>query len=221
MHHDWASMTVTRFRFLRWGLCDRLWSNHQISLPEVPVSPVSLLQRALVILVRMQTSQFRSFGKWVYILCFLDATLKGRSGSESWEFSAAAGVSTISRFSVKSTSHSGIPVLQFPATSLLQCPVNSSWLRIVAGSKEIGQILRRRCRERSCGWTRWWSWMDQWDEVLDSAEGLIPVFGQTWFTTIGPLMCVTVLFAKLAKGQYTAGVSSSNCTGTKIWRSCT
>ena len=38
--------------------------------------------------------------------------------------------------------------------------------------------------------------------VLGSAEGLIPIFGQTWRTTTGPLISVTVLFAKHAKGQH-------------------
>ena len=33
-------------------------------------------------------------------------------------------------------------------------------------------------------------------------DDLIPIFGQTWPTTTGPLISVTVLFAKLAKGQY-------------------
>ena len=33
-------------------------------------------------------------------------------------------------------------------------------------------------------------------------KGLIPIFGQTWLTTTGPLASATVLFAKLAKGHY-------------------
>ena len=65
-------------------------------------SPVRLLQRALVILVRKQTSQFRSFGKWVWTLCFLDfdATVVGRSEPESWEMCADAGTFVSSRLSV-------------------------------------------------------------------------------------------------------------------------
>ena len=51
---------------------------------------------------------------------------------------AAAGISAISRFSVKSSSHSGMPSpLQFPATPLPQTSVASSRLRIFSGSKEI------------------------------------------------------------------------------------
>ena len=47
--------------------------------------------------------------------------------------------------------------------------------------------------------------------VLDDSPGntkgtkfsnLHRVLGQTWLTTIGPLISVTVLFAKLAEGQY-------------------
>ena len=50
--------------------------------------PVRFLEGALVILVRKHTSQFRSFGKWVKIRCFLDATFVARSESESWEMLA-------------------------------------------------------------------------------------------------------------------------------------
>ena len=38
---------------------------------------------------------------------------------------------------MKSSNHSGIPSLQFPATSSLQFPVAPSLLRVFAGSKEI------------------------------------------------------------------------------------
>ena len=44
------------------------------------------------------------------------------------------------------------------------------------------------------------------DEVLGSAEGLIPIFGKTWLTIIGPLLSVTVLFAKRAKVQYSRSI---------------
>ena len=50
-------------------------------------SPVRLLHGPLVILILKQTSQFRSFGKWVFILCILDfvATFVGCSGSDFGE----------------------------------------------------------------------------------------------------------------------------------------
>ena len=71
-------------------------------------SPVRLLQGALFILVREQTSQFRSLGKWVEILCFLDlvTTFVGRTESESWELCADAGNSVPSRLFVNSSNHS-------------------------------------------------------------------------------------------------------------------
>ena len=53
------------------------------------------------------TSQFRSFGKWVWIQGFLDATFVGRSESESWEVFASAGTSASSRLSVNSSNQSG------------------------------------------------------------------------------------------------------------------
>ena len=66
-----------------WGLCDQPLSGHQTLLLEVLLSPVRLLQGALVISVRKQTSQVRSFGKLVKIRCFLVATSVRRSESES------------------------------------------------------------------------------------------------------------------------------------------
>ena len=39
-------------------------------------------------------------------------------------------------------------------------------------------------------------------EVLGFAEGLLPVFGQTWLATARPHTSGSVFFAKLVKGQY-------------------
>ena len=59
---------------LHWGLCDPLLSNHQsFATPDTTV-PVRLVQEALVIFVLKQVSQFRSFGKWVKMLCLLGTT---------------------------------------------------------------------------------------------------------------------------------------------------
>ena len=70
---DSVSMTVSRFTSL---IEDFVISSHQLFLLEVLVSPVRLLQGALVILVRLQTSQFFClWGSEFLILCFLDATL--------------------------------------------------------------------------------------------------------------------------------------------------
>ena len=103
---------------------------------------------------------------------------------------------------MKSSSHSGIPLLLCPSTCSMQFSATSSLLREFAGSNEI---------DRSCG-------CDVEEElvlVLDDSPGttkgtkfwcfgesLHPVFGQTWLATAGPLTSVAVLFAKLAKGQY-------------------
>ena len=103
---------------------------------------------------------------------------------------------------MKSSSHSGTPSLQVPATSSLQFPVAPTLLRVFAGSKEI---------DRSCGGDVEDEVVVELDdspgttkrnEVLGFAESLLPVLGQTWLATTGPLTSVTVLFAKLAKGQY-------------------
>ena len=93
---------------------------------------------------------------------------------------AAASISTISRFSVKSSRHSEIPSLQLPVAPSLH--------RVFAGSK---------AKDRSCGGD-----VEEWlvlvFEVLGFAEGLLPVFGQTWLATAGPLTSGSVFFAKLA-----------------------
>ena len=65
-------------------------------------SPERFLQGALVILVLLQTSQFRSWWKWVKILCLLDATFLGGSESDSQEMFADAANSASSRLSVNS-----------------------------------------------------------------------------------------------------------------------
>ena len=76
----------------------------------------------------------------------------------------------------------------FPQTPLLQSFEASSLLGVFAGSNEINTfVMPRRYRGRSCGRTRL-SWNYQSGEVLGSAEGLIPFFGQTWLTFIGPLI---------------------------------
>ena len=103
--------------FLRWGLCDLLFIKSPNFSARGTASPARLLQRALVILV------LGLFGKWVLQRCFRDAAFVGRSESESWEISAGAGTSAISKFSVKSSSNSGIPsLLQFSATPCCSLP---------------------------------------------------------------------------------------------------
>ena len=92
------SWTTTAYRWLfrdAPSTLRTLWSA-EIQSPNFSArrgaSPVRLLQGALVILVRKQTSQFRSFGKWVLILCILDfdTIFVRHSESESWEMCAGA-----------------------------------------------------------------------------------------------------------------------------------
>ena len=89
--------------------------------------PFPLLQWALVILIRLQTSQFWSFLR--------------RSGSESWEISADADTSAISRFSTKFSSHSGTPCRHIFPQLLCCSPISrvSSYLRVVAGPNETNK----------------------------------------------------------------------------------
>ena len=77
-------------------------------------SPLRLLHGALVILVRLQISQFRSLGKWVWTLCLPKSSCLFIVGSKktSWEELAweppCNGISSSTKFSLNSCSHSGI-----------------------------------------------------------------------------------------------------------------
>ena len=55
-------------------------------------APVRCLQGSLVILVFMQMSQFRSFGKWVKVLCLPDTTFPRGSEADSREELAGASL---------------------------------------------------------------------------------------------------------------------------------
>ena len=76
--------------------------------------PMRLLHGALVILVRLQISQFRSLGKWVKIRCLHKSSLLLDVGSKdsSWEElaceSLCTGIPSSTKFSLNSCSHSGI-----------------------------------------------------------------------------------------------------------------
>ena len=76
--------------------------------------PLRLLHGALVILVRLQISQFRSLGKWVYTLCLPRSSRLFVVGSKdgSWEELACesprSGISSSTKISLNSCSHSGI-----------------------------------------------------------------------------------------------------------------
>ena len=76
------------------------------------VPPLRLLHGALVILVRLQISQFRSLGKWVWTLCLPKSSRLFVIGSKetSWEELAweppCYGISSSTKFSLNSCSHS-------------------------------------------------------------------------------------------------------------------
>ena len=77
-------------------------------------SPLRLLHGALVILVRLQISQFRSLGKWVWTLCLPKSSRLFVVGSKetSWEElaweSPCSRISSSTKFSLNSCSHSWI-----------------------------------------------------------------------------------------------------------------
>ena len=84
--------------------------------------PVRLLQETRVILFLKQISQFRSFRKWVKMLCLPDTTFARGSECNSWEGLEAyqcSGNLSSTRFSLNSCSHSGRPRDESPRTSSL------------------------------------------------------------------------------------------------------
>ena len=94
-----------------------LWSA-VIKLPKLSArsaaSPLRLLHGALVILVRLQISQFRSLGKWIWTLCLPKSSRLFVVGSREasidelpWE-PPYNGISSSTKFSLNSCNHSGI-----------------------------------------------------------------------------------------------------------------
>ena len=95
------------------------------------VSPVRLLQGALVILAFLETLQFRSFGKGMKIMCLLDATFLEGSRSDSREVlmgvSLDADTPWVTRFSVKSSHHSDKPCNKLFRTRAMSFCSCSDW----------------------------------------------------------------------------------------------
>ena len=142
---NWVAKSCTTSEY-RWLFRDSppslttLWSaviRSRNVLARGTAFPVRLLQGALVILVRLQTLQFRSLGKWVWIMCFLDATFVGRSESESGEMFADAGTSASSRLSVNSPKHSGRSRKRLPAAPLWSS--STFLLSVLGGSRLVGK----------------------------------------------------------------------------------
>ena len=100
---------------------------------------------------------------------------------------------------MKSSNHSGIPSpLHSPATPSLQFPVAPSSLRIFAGCIEIDRFCGGDVEEKVVGELDDSPRTTYGTKFSVSAEGLIPILGETWLTTIGPLISVTALFTKFA-----------------------
>ena len=152
-------------------------------------SPLRLLHGALVILVRLQISQFRSLGKWVWTLCLPKSSRLFVIGSKeaSWEELAweppCNGISSSTKFSLNSCSHSGISgssehngLLRSIVVSFLfvfgislawissGCPDLSS-TELDTGTGEMSLLVAfspfsnrqfAYCRWRRWGWGRWW-----------------------------------------------------------------
>ena len=137
-------------------------------------SPVRFLQGALVILVHLQISQFRSFGKWIKTLCLPEpdtAFARGSNGNswEELEASRCSGTLSSTRPCLNSCSHSGRSCDKFHRTSLLTwflfgfsisagpCDryfftrsLTSCWCWVLRGSPGF---LRWRCWRCWCSWT--------------------------------------------------------------------
>ena len=110
---------------------------------------------------------------------------------------AAAGISTASRCSVKSSSHSGRSCKLFPAASLHQFLGASSKLREFAGFKKVDESCGGDVEEELVLELDDFSRDYHENEVLSLAKDFLPIFGQMWLLTTGPLTSVTVLFAEL------------------------
>ena len=175
-------------------------------------SPVRFLQRELVISVLMQMSQFRSFGKRVWILCFLCATFIGRAGSESWEILCGCWLCVFEIFCELLQ-----PIWEISDIRCLTVVVvfGFCWIALISGWLSVGivtslycwtwrdttrRVLRWRCRGRTCAraWGNCWQSWDNRHEVFRVAHTYFPILGQLWFLTIGPLVGTTVFFAELA-----------------------
>ena len=101
---------------------------------------------------------------------------------------AAASISSISRFSAKSSSHSGRLSLLLPAASTRLFLGDSSLLREFAGFNEVDESCRGDVEGDllleidDCPGTT------KRNEVLSLAKDFLPFFGQMWLLTTGPLM---------------------------------
>ena len=204
----------------RWGFCDLPLSSPQ-------TSPVPLLQEFLVILVLEHTSQFRSFGKRVSMLCFLNfnftTTFVGRSESE---LCVCTGISGSSRFSVNSSNHSGScnrSSLSILSESVpLRFPEASKSLRTLSGSCDAEGVISciLDVEDELLPGSGWQTWHDKRYEIVSFANNVLPIFWSTVVLDRWPTHRSTRVRCRAYRDR-TAGGSSSNCTVTKRPRSWT
>ena len=162
----------------RLGPCDLLLSNHQNLRLEVRLRHCVFCMGALVILVRLQISQFRSLGKWVCLPKSSRVLVVG------WNFMRRTGVRAslqwnfiIHQFSLN---HSGISEPNGLPRSIVVSFFFGVGLDFIRLPRFVIHQLRRRvfpfsnlnfanCRWRRWGWRRWrrmtllfhrcpWSW---------------------------------------------------------------
>ena len=195
IHWVARSCTTTAYRWLfrdsQFSL-RTLWSA-VIKSPKLSArgtaSPLRLLHGARVILVLWQISQFRSLGKSVWTLCLPKSSRLIAIGSKeaSWEELAwelpCNGISSSTKFSLNSCSHSGISELSehngsprvivvsffigfwiFVGLGFVRSPwaiINKfrhwHWRDVTVG--HIFPFSNRQiayCRWRRWGWRRWW-----------------------------------------------------------------
>ena len=101
-------------RNCRSGPCNLLFSSHQNLQHEVQLRHCVFCTGPLYFLVRLQISQFRSSGKWVWTLCLLTSSRLLNIGSKEASLEKLAreppcnGISSSTKFSWIPRSHSGI-----------------------------------------------------------------------------------------------------------------
>ena len=172
---------------------------------------MGFLQGALVILVFLQRLQFRSFGKWVWILFVPDTILLTGSEADSWEELAGASVcsGTLSstRFSVNSSNHSGRSCNGFRVPA--RCPhfifgfaVFCWFWRQVSLCLPAGRNVETT---ESCGNDAGDVGVDELEEPVDKSGTMIDtqfsrvakdssvIFYELWFLTTEPHIGISVI----------------------------
>ena len=126
--------------------CNQINKNNSVLGTTVPVR---FLQEALVILVVRHISQFRSFGKWIKMLCLPDTTFALRFWQRFMRRTGSVSVFWNTFIYQNSCSHSGRSCDTFPCSSSRILTSCCCWMFRVSHD-----FLRWRCTR-----SRWkWSW---------------------------------------------------------------